>query len=300
MEMRILTTILLALGLAFGGSISCRDDDDDRDGSGDGADGGNGNGSGNGTDGKLDPESCRFVDVVIAVDGSGSMKEELGAMRDVVFPAFAQQLGDIADGLDDFRVATLDSCLSPANFHTRGVGGECNFEGGNAWINNSSSAMNQEFACVGDIYLADGNCTGNDDDEQPATAVVTALSDPWGSNENAGFLREEALLVVIAITDEDEQSTTYTNTQQIYDELIALKGGDAEKIVFLGVGGSQQCKGAYGEASPATVLMQLTDMFKATNRGVWWDLCQGSLEDGLGEAFDIIEMACEEFSIPVV
>lgn len=298
MYTRILTTTVLAFGLAFG-VVSCRDDDDRASGSGDsGSDDENsGDNSGNGTDGKAGSESCRFVDVVIAVDGSESMIEELEAMRDEVFPAFAQRLGTIADGLDDFRIATLDGCPDPANFHTRGVGGECNFEGGNVWINSSSSAMNAEFACVGDIYLADGNCSGQDDDEQPSTAVVAALSDPYISNQNAGFLRSEALLVVIAITDEDE---AFSGAQELYDGLVALKGGDPEKIVFLGVGGSQQCRGVYGQADPATKLMQLTELFKDRNRGVWWDLCQGSLEDGLGEAFDIIEQACEEFTPPVV
>lgn len=302
MYTRILTTVLMAFGLVFGGVVSCRDDDDRAYGSDNGSDdetsGTNSNNSGNGTNGTSGSESCRYVDVVIAVDGSSSMTEELEAMRDDVFPAFAQRLGSIADGLDDFRIATLDGCPDPANFHTRGISGECNFQGGNPWIHSSSSEMNAEFACVGDIYLADGNCSGQDDDEQPTTAVVAALSDPYISNQNADFLRSEALLVVIAITDEDE---AFNDAQTLYDELVALKSGDPEKIVFLGVGGSQQCNGAYGEvSSPATKLMQLTNLFKDKNRGVWWDLCQGALEDGLEDAFDIIEQACEEFTPPVV
>ncbi len=299
MKKFLIISTMLVFGLTLlVGVYACSDDEDKRKASG-GTGDENGNGDGNGG-GNTDANSCRFVDVVIAVDGSISMDMELEAMRTTVFPAFAAQLGSIADGLDDFRIATLDGCPNPANFHTRGVNGECGFQGGNAWINSNSPSMNAEFACVGDIFLQDVQCSGNNDDEQPSSAIITALESPWSDNENAGFLRPDALLVVIAITDEDEQSTVADSARTLYQRLVDLKGGDPEKIVFLGIGGNQQCTGAYGDADQARTLHQLTDLFIAENRGVWWDLCQGRLEDGLQDAFDIIQVACEEFSPPIV
>lgn len=240
--------------------------------------------------------SCTKVDIVISVDGSDSMFEELSDMTSTVFPAFADRLRNISDGLDDFRVATLDGCPTPATFHTRGnFAGECSFAGGERWIDSSSPALVDEFRCVGDIYMGDSQCTGFDDDEQPVSAAAAALEPPYATGDNAGFLRDDALLVVLAITDEDEQPTgSAQSSQQIYDRLAAIKGGDANEIVFVGIGASSLCGGVYAPEGVATRLRGVTDLFSAHNRGVWWDLCDGQLDQGLAGAIEVIETACDE------
>ncbi len=287
------------------------DADGDTDGDADGDTDGDADGDTDGdadTDGDSDSDSdggtdysCRLVDVVIAVDGSGSMREEQDAIRNTVFPAFAESLLQISDGLDNFRIATIDACPEPASFHTRGNGGQCGFVGGNVWIDSTSPNMNDEFACVGDIFLGDINCSGSNDDEQPASAAAASLEQPFLNGVNAGFLRDDALLVVIAITDEDEQPTPNMNAQQVFNRLVAVKGGDPTRMVFLGIGGGNGgCNnGAYGSADEATKLMNITSLFQAEQRGVWWDLCQGNLEDGLEAAFEVIEKACDELG-PIV
>ncbi len=244
-------------------------------------------------------EACNLVDVVISVDGSESMTEELEAMRNDVFPAFADRLVGLGGGLDSFRVATLDACPDPANFHTRGAAGECGFEGDNAWIDKDSPSIDAEFACVGDIYQDDRNCTGDNDDEQPISTIATALEEPWVSGDNAAFARDESLLIAIAITDEDEQSTADAKTaDEIYDRLVATRGGDVRRIVLLGIGGGSECNGVYGTAEEAVVLRAVTQRFIDQERGVFWDLCEGRLEDGLEQAFQVIERACRELPPP--
>jgi hypothetical protein len=216
------------------------------------------------------------------------MTEELDAMRNTVFPAFAQRLRQLGAGLDDFRVATIDACPAPATFHTRGNGGECNFEGGNPWIESSSSALDAEFACVGDLFIGDQECSGENDEEQPATSSVAVLG------QDNGFRRDDALLIVIAITDEDEQPTSGDRSpEEIYANLAAAAGSDPRRMVFLGIGGASECQGAYGEAERAGRLRDVVGLFEAHDRGVFWDLCQGRLEDGLDQAFRVIEAACE-------
>lgn len=242
------------------------------------------------------PSACRLVDMIIAVDPSGSMTEELVAIRDIVFPAFAQRLPQVGMGLDNFRVATLDACPDPANYHTtNSAGADCNFSSGQVWIDSSSPNLNAEFACVGDLDKRN-NCTGDNDDEQPASAAAASLEPPYSTGPNAGFSRPEALLVVLAITDEDEQPVPNATAQEVYDRLVATKFGDPKRIVFVGIGGGQPggCNGAYGQADEAVKLRQITNLFMAQDRGVWWDLCQGNLEDGLDEAFAIIDRACNE------
>jgi hypothetical protein len=72
-------------------------------------------------------------------------------------------------------------------------------------------------------------------------------------------------------------------------------------MVFLGIGGGvpngclEGDGGTYGTAKPAQKLYDVTQRFIAEERGVWWDLCQGRLQDGLTEALNVIEQACDEF-----
>jgi hypothetical protein len=256
-------------------------------GGGDGGSEGGGGGDGSG---------CKKVDIVIAVDDSGSMREEKDAMRSIVFPAFAQRLRQVGGGLESYRIGVLDACPTPANYHTRGAGGECDFQSGKVWMESSSTALEAEFACVGDIVSDDVTCSGSNDDEQPSSAAAASLEPEWAGagKPNEGFARPDALLVVIAITDEDEQPVPTNTAQGLYDRLVATKG-DVRRMVFLGVGGSQSCSGEYGSAKEATLLKSLTQRFIGEGRGVFWDLCQGKLEDGLGEAMRVIEEACADF-----
>lgn len=252
-----------------------------------------------GDDGPSDDPSatglgCAHVDVVFALDNSGSMGEERSSMRDVVFPSFAEALLGI-EGVQDFRAGVLDACPLPANFHTRGAGGQCSFESGASWIESSSSDVVDEFSCVAEIADGDSECSGDNDDEQPASAAAAALELAAVDGPNAGFLRGDALLVVVAITDEDEQPVPAEDPQQIHDRLVAAKGGNAKNVVFLGIGGKTSCEGVYGSAKEATTLQKLTDTFAADGRGIFWDLCAGNLEDGLTAALTTIEGACGEF-----
>jgi hypothetical protein len=234
--------------------------------------------------------ACRKVDLVISLDGSGSMSEELKAMSTDVFPKLAGALLGIASGLDDFRVGVIDACPMPSNFHTRGATtADCGFSSGQVWMESTSPRLVQEFSCVGDLYTADAQCRKANTDEQPVSAAITALNDPV----NAGFVRTDAVLVVMAITDEDEQRFTFPTAQAMFDALVAVKG-NPQAVVLLTVAGSRPCTGVYGGATEAVVLKELTALFQASARGVFWDLCAGRLEDGLSTAMSTIETACIE------
>ena len=64
---------------------------------------------------------------------------------------------------------------------------------------------------------------------------------------------------------------------------------------FLGIGGGSDCTGTYGTAENSQKLHSVADLFIAQERGVWWDLCVGNLGDGLDQALEVIETACDEF-----
>jgi hypothetical protein len=253
---------------------------------------------GSGVDSAVVPvdESCKHIDVVIAIDNSASMAAEKAAMRDIAFPGFATALKNVGGGIQDFRVGVLDACKTPASFHTWGAAGACFFAGGKPWMDSTSANLVNEFKCVGDVDSSDMMCTGDNDDEEPITSAYTAFGFEFAGpgKPNDGFLRNNALLVVIAITDEDEHPVTPATAQDIYDRLVAVKG-DVNKMVFLGIGGSMVCDGLYGHARDAQLLRDVTQKFADQGRGVFWDLCQGDLQTGLTQALTTITKACEDF-----
>ena len=265
--------------------------------------------------------ACKHLDIVIAVDGSSSMNEEMAAMGREVFPGFANALLDISQGLDDYRVGVVDACADEPSFNTTGEPGTpaecsqsdadqgsraCDFASGEAWIEATPAtdrqAVKAEFRCVGQIDrvqgsedLTVGTCTGDNDDERPTQAAIAALQ----PGVNPGFLRDDAVLVVVAVTDEDEHTIPSQTARQLYDQLVAAKG-DVKDMVFLGIGGgpggcANQCPDNYGSADEASKLHNLTNLFIAEDRGVWWNLCDGDLGGGLAEALEVIEQACDDF-----
>jgi hypothetical protein len=226
--------------------------------------------------------SCN-ADIVFAVDTSGSTSKEQAALRDA-FP-------DFAGTFSSYRAALVDGCATPASFHTRGQSGACNFQGGHPWIESSSPRADDELDCVADIDSSGAQCVGNGDDEAPVTTAITALEPAWAGSgaPNAGFLRDSALLVIVAVTDQDEKPIPGSSTQRLYDRLVATKG-NANRVVFVGFGGTSRCDGPYGPEEDADKLQELTGMFG--NRGVFWDLCGGDLDDGMKKAADTIANAC--------
>lgn len=233
--------------------------------------------------------ACKRVDVVFAVDNSGSTPKEQAALRSA-FPGFAGALLDLSR---DVRVGLVDGCAASAAFHTRGGSGACNFDGGRSWIQASSPRFIEEFLCVADIDSSDTQCRGNDDDEQPVSAAAAALEPAWAGagKPNADFARDDALLVVIAITDEDEHPVPGGTAQSVYERLLATRP-DPTRIVFVGAGGESECVGPYGPADEATMLKDISGRFASQQRGRFSDLCDGKLDEGLRDAVDLVENAC--------
>lgn len=247
-------------------------------------------------------EGCKRVDVVIAIDNSGSMQEEIAALSGPVFDSFPQTLLDVGNGLDDFQLAVIDACNNPPFLHDTGAGGACNYSTGANYMSSNSPALLDEYHCVTELTqsgyqgMAD-ECSGDNDDEQPASTAAEAVGSAAADAENAGFVRDDAVLFVVAITDEDEQPVPDRNAQEIYDRIVSAKG-TVDNVVFLGIGGGSDCDGPYGGAENADFLREVSELFVAADRGLFWDLCQGDLEQAFQTALGVVDSACSEFEPP--
>ncbi|MEM7155408.1 MAG: hypothetical protein AAF799_21340 [Myxococcota bacterium] len=258
-----------------------------------------------GADDGNNPLGCKKVDVIVAVDNSDSMVEEHEALRGPVFDSFPQTLLAINGGIDDFHLAVIDACPKPAHFHDTGLDGACNFSTGSNMMISSSPTLADEFACVTEFspngYQGESdNCVDDgdfaDDDEQPALTAANAITGDALLGANAGFLREDAVLFIVAITDEDEELADVESAQEIYDRIVAAKGGDASKVVYLGVGGDSECEGPYGTALDAVQSKELAALFEANGNGMFWDLCMGDLETAFEVAIEgQVDSACVDF-----
>jgi hypothetical protein len=256
---------------------------------------------------------CKKVDVILAVDNSGSMQEEVGELRGPVFNTLPMQLLSVGEGgIDDFHLAVINGCPKPGRFHNWGKSGACNFSTGANYMVSDSPALVDEFACVSDISdrgydnlndeCRDSGMYG-DDDEQPAMSGAASLTQP----ANAGFLRDDAILFVFAITDEDEELDGASNDPAMFGitpaemaaQYVAGKGGRAQDIVFLGVGGAQSCDGPYGSAQNARQLRNVVDELNNLGaRASFWDLCQGDLPGAFASVITDVDQACDEFVPP--
>jgi hypothetical protein len=246
---------------------------------------------------------CQKVDVVLAIDNSSSMSEEIEALRGPVLDAFPEALLSVNGGIEDFQLGVIDACPKPAYLHDRGSAGACAYSTGTNFMSSNSPDLAAEFSCVTQL-AAEGSSLGadecvddgdlNDDNEQAALTAARVASAAAAQAANGGFMRDDALLFVVAVTDEDEALVDADAVQDIYDELVAAKQGDIARISFLGVGGGSSCEGPYGSAEDAVNLRELTQMFIDDERGMFWDICEGSLEEAFITAIaEIVDPACE-------
>jgi hypothetical protein len=155
------------------------------------------------------------LDVLFVVDNSGSMEQEQVALA-AAFPKFMSALRAAWPKVD-LRVGVISSDMGAGNFGLP----SCEQPGGDAgrlqnkarsagcptpknpWIEvNASSPASptpeDQFSCIAKLGIQ--GCGF----EQPLAAIVAAL----GPGKNPGFVRNDAALAIIVLTDEDDCSVT--------------------------------------------------------------------------------------------
>jgi hypothetical protein len=134
-----------------------------------------------------------------------------------------------------------------------------------------------------------------------------ALSDRATDGTQAGFLRDDALLAIVFLTDEDDQSTSQNNftlsvgqnppvdynPQDHVNFLDQLKG-NRTRWAAAAIAGDGDCSSAFGMAANAARLKQFVDLANSqgTTQAVFSSICAGDLTIGLKEALDTFQAAC--------
>jgi len=277
-----------------------------------------------------DPEEgCQKVDFVFVVDSSPSMADEQDNLL-ASFPGFISEIEDTLQ-VNDFHVMVVDAGeLSGGGCEgTLGAGQVSNHNGQDCGL-----MAGQRYATAATPDLAGAfSCMANRGDEGPANErTMDALLQGLGLQSlvggcNEGFLRDDALLVVTLITDEEDNPGDGSPDVPPLDgscvpvdmdpnsggdptgwksTLVGAKNGDEDAIVVLGLIGDCDVGGCPGMAidplggvlSGAEPAPRLRSFIESFGHGSTGPVCANDYTPFFSAAVSVIDSACSDFEPP--
>ncbi len=228
-------------------------------------------GSDSSTDGPMSTtggDGCDKVDFVFVIDNSVSMLPEQEALS-AAFPGFIAAIEESLDTDDHILVTDTDlsgwctagNCANPDTLHptcegpdsyactleleacdiTMGSGvvkpaGQaasnmfCDPFGGNRYMIEDEPEKVDVFNCMAHVGLA------GFPSERPLDALVQTVSPNLNGEGgcNEGFLRDDAILVLTFISDDDDNNE-FNSPADAFEAVLAAKGGDLDRVVVLGL-----------------------------------------------------------------
>jgi hypothetical protein len=127
------------------------------------------------------------------------------------------------------------------------------------------------------------------------------------ADTNSGFLRDDALLAVVYLTDEDDQSTTQDNFTITVTSQPPIDWNPQDQVSFFDtlkgnrtrwaagvIAGDGDCSSGFGMAADAVRLKQFVTLANGngSTQAVFSSICDGDLTGGLKKALDTFQAAC--------
>jgi len=243
---------------------------------------------------------CDQMDVLFVIDNSPSMREEQQNLSDN-FDGFVESLRQFQDGGVDFRIGVTTTAF-PTSVSELVVGAPSasgallkTADMTAPWLSASDPDLSHQFHALATLG------TNGAWDEQPLEAARAALIDRVADGQNAGFLRPEALLALVVLTDEDDLSTDVMGefgskspipVSSFIQSFDQLKGAREywSAAVFAG-GTAPTCESSFGSAVFAARLQAFTE--QAGQNAVFHSICSGDLGNGFDAALATFAHACE-------
>jgi hypothetical protein len=265
--------------------------------------------TGSATDGGI-TESCTKVDILFVIDNSGSMADEQQKLI-ANFPGFAAEMEATLDGVSGYHVGVVTSddywnifaspginadrpdCRVLGGLVTQSAAGPCGpFASGDPFMTEADD-LGQRFACaanVGDMGFGL---------EKMAGAMTAALSPALNTAGqcNGGFIRPDALLVMVLITDEDDDVESVGSPGEWYDLVVAHKLNVPDNVVVLSLlwdNLDPACQLTSDEET-GTTLRQFTELF---THGTVGSVCANSYQQFFSDSISVIDQACDSFVPP--
>ncbi len=256
---------------------------------------------------------CDKMDILFVIDNSGSMGQEQTNLAEN-YPLFIDVLENYDYDLD-YRVALTSTGMDYTyNMTVPGLGTIPNSQDGGdngallqrcdmtrRWIEHTDPTPADTFACA--AQLGD---TGPSD-EMPLAAVRAAFEDRISDGTNVGFLRPDALLAIVFLTDEDDcsyeeevtlgfaENLCEAQTEPVQNYVSFLDGltGDRARWAVAVIAGATDCESDWGGAEEATRLKEFVSL--TGDNAVLSSICDADLASALNTALDTFDTACEGF-----
>jgi hypothetical protein len=317
------------------GVLACSSDDDGRTGGGGGGGGDDGTGSGNddggddggkwdvgggtGGDGQGDEEGSEIckIDFLFIIDNTQSMEDEQNALI-ASLPGFIQTISEELQVTDwhvlitdtDAGYGGADPCDSTlgAGRVLDQLGQDCGVTSGARYILPDQPNVDAVFQCVANVG------TGGDNNERPMEAMEQAIGPLNGAGQcNDGFVREDALLVITIITDEEEDPNdgdgggspdvnSPGGPADWYQAVVDAKLGKESHAVVLGLVGDTDLPNAVCVPRNGTVgaepAIRLREFIESFTYGAWEPVCQQSYDEFFQSSVSELGDACESFEPP--
>lgn len=258
---------------------------------------------------KLDM-GCRKVDFLFIVDNSGSMSAQQAQLL-ASFPGFINAMQSALEGVvDSYHVGVLTSdnysgnapgCNTIGDLVTQTSGFDSSnmvctpFAQGGRFATEQDD-LQVKFPCMAQVG------TNGSPIEQPVTALIAsfnpAKTGPGDCND--GFLRDDAILVVVIVTDDPpydfdfDDAHPLTDTTDWYDDVIAAKNNDPEALVVIGFIPWMSVGCVFGGESPN--LIGFIDSFG--EQGVKASICEPDFGPVFASTIETIVSTCENFDPP--
>ncbi len=241
---------------------------------------------------------CPEVDILFVVDNSYSMASEQTNLANS-YVGFIDGIQATLDDENDFHLGVVstddfadndEGCREIGDLVTRTASGPCGpYAAGN--FMSAADVLEQSFTCAARVG------TEGDPDERPLAAALDALAPEkavmGGCNE--GFAREDALLILVLISDEDDHFSP-GEPAAWFDELVAARGGVESNIVVLSVIGVDEPSACgLAKAEPGARIADFTQRF--TYAGIA-DVCVNDYAPFFDQALSLVYNACSGFTPP--
>ena len=270
--------------------------------------------------------ACEAVDILFVVDNSPSMADEqqnlveavpgfvdamrrafpeiksvhIGVVDTDAYPAIGTDpehpLQSCPEGVDCSQCDYTLGALVAGPFSGSVPGESCEFSTGGRFMDAASDNFEAEFACAVTVGT-EGNPV-----ERPAEALVTALdADMSGVGEcNEGFLRDEARLVTVIVSDEEDDHRQLGGStgdpEAWYAAVAAAKGGRTDEIVALGLlGGAPKfddCAEKSTGNDGAELTPRLVTFIEQFEHGHVGSVCGNGYDGFFRQALAAVEESC--------
>lgn len=256
---------------------------------------------------------CSGVDFLFVIDNSLSMLQEQSNLT-ASFPGFMRVVGETVqvkdhhvmvidtDGWDgEGTQASPETCDDTLGAGKRaGSGGQdCGVVGPQRYIEAGQTDLEGTFSCLAKVG------TFGDFGEQPMDALQRAVSPAENASAgcNAGFLRDDAILVVVLVTDEDDTRSA-GRAEAWRQALLDAKSGDERAVVVLGFVGDDNVQGGLpGGPCPRLSVSfgapELQRFVQSLPLGSLASVCADDYAPFFEQAVSSIRGACDELAAPL-